>query len=115
MSLLFYMDENVHGAITIGLRLRDIDVVTVQEDGRSSFPHPVILDRATELNRIVFSQDQDFLIEGNRRQQEGIYFNGIVYAHQLFISIGDCVRDIEIIATLGRPEEFINRVQFLPL
>ena len=29
------MDENVHGAITIGLRLREIDVLTVQEDGYS--------------------------------------------------------------------------------
>jgi hypothetical protein len=30
------MDENVHGAITIGLRLRGVDVLTVQEDGRWS-------------------------------------------------------------------------------
>jgi Domain of unknown function (DUF5615) len=56
MSLTLYMDENVHGAITIGLRLRNIDVISVQEDERSGFPDPHILDRATELNRIAFSQ-----------------------------------------------------------
>lgn len=28
------MDENVHGQITVGLRLRDVDVLTVQEDER---------------------------------------------------------------------------------
>ncbi len=31
-----YMDEHVPKAITIGLRMRGIDVLTVQEDGLSS-------------------------------------------------------------------------------
>lgn len=60
MSLTLYMDEHVHGAITTGLRLRDVDVLTVQEDDRSGFPDPEILDRATQLCRIVFTQDRDF-------------------------------------------------------
>lgn len=28
---------------------------------------------------------------------------------------GDCVRDLEIIAKAGHPEDFANRVQYLPL
>ncbi len=32
MSIAFYMDENVHRGITDGLRIRDVDVLTVQED-----------------------------------------------------------------------------------
>jgi hypothetical protein len=54
MTLGLYMDENVHGAITIGLRLREVDVLTVQEDDRSGWPDHRVLDRATELGRIVF-------------------------------------------------------------
>lgn len=38
MTLAFYMDENVPKAITEGLRLLGIDVLTVQEDGLISFP-----------------------------------------------------------------------------
>ncbi len=38
MSLAFYMDEHVPRSITSGLRLRSIDVLTVQEDGRTDFP-----------------------------------------------------------------------------
>ena len=68
MSLKLYMDENVHGAITTGLRLRDVDVLTVQEDGYSGSPDPVILDRSTAPGRIVFTQDRDFLVEGSHRQ-----------------------------------------------
>jgi predicted nuclease of predicted toxin-antitoxin system len=54
------MDEHVHRAITIGLRLRGVDVLTAT-------PDPLILDRALELNRVMFSQDQDFLIEAHHR------------------------------------------------
>ena len=32
MSVALYMDEHVHRAITVGLRLRGVDVLTAQED-----------------------------------------------------------------------------------
>ncbi|EAZ92818.1 DUF5615 family PIN-like protein [Crocosphaera chwakensis] len=115
MTLPLYMDENVHGAITIGLRLREIDVLTVQEDGYSGVDDVIILDRATALKRIIFSQDKDFLIEANNRQVQGIEFVGVIYGHQLMISIVDCIRDLELIAKLGKLEEFANKVQYLPL
>ena len=35
MTVALYMDENVHGGITNGLRLRGVDIVTAQEDGHS--------------------------------------------------------------------------------
>ncbi len=115
MTLPLYMDENVHGAITIGLRLREIDVLTVQEDGYSGADDVIILNRATALKRLIFSQDKDFLIEANNRQVQGIEFIGVIYGHQLMISIGDCIRDLELIAKLGKLEEFANKVQYLPL
>jgi hypothetical protein len=115
MSIAFYMDENVHRGITDGLRIRNVDVLTVQEDERSGFQDPIILDRATELERVLFSQDDDFLAEATRRQQERKNFSGVVYAHKLRVSVGDCVRDLEIIAKAAYPEELANRVQYLPL
>lgn len=115
MGIGLYMDENVHRAITSGLRLRGIDVVTAQEDGRSGITDPLILDRATELGRPLFSQDEDLLAEARTRQSEGRYFSGVVYAHQLHVTIGDCVRDLELIATLSSPSDLENRVEFLPL
>ena len=38
MSVALYMDEHVHRAITIGLRLRGVDVLTAQEDDRRNTP-----------------------------------------------------------------------------
>jgi hypothetical protein len=43
------MDENVPRQITIGLRLRGIDVITVQEEKRTGQSDPEVLARATEV------------------------------------------------------------------
>ena len=115
MSLSFYMDENVSRLITEGLRRRGVDVLTVQEDGISGEPDPVVFDRAVELGRPIFSQDRDFLIEAKRRQIEGYAFPGVVYCRQSRLSVGDCISDLEIIAKACSPEELSDRVTYLPL
>lgn len=115
MSVPLYMDENVKSSITIGLRKLDVDVLTVQADNRSGIPDSEVLDRSTELQRVLFSQDDDLLVEAKRRQMQSIYFAGVVFAHQARVSIGTCVKNLELIAKLGRLEEFENRVLFLPL
>jgi len=109
------MDVHVRRAVTVGLRLRGIDVRTAQEDGFARASDSELLDRATELARIVFTQDDDFLREAAERQARQQYFTGVVYAHQLKVTIGQCIADLELIAKLGEPEEFANRVEYLPL
>jgi predicted nuclease of predicted toxin-antitoxin system len=115
MSVPLYMDEHAPRAITLGLRLRGIDVLTAQEDDRRNTPDDILLDRATELGRVLFSQDEDLLAEAKRRQAEGIPFSGVVYAHQLRATIGVCVRDLELIARVATPQDLANRVEYLPL
>ncbi len=115
MSLSLYMDEHIHKAITEGLRQRNVDVSTVQQDGRSGFPDVVLLDRAIELQRVMFSQDQDFLIEAQRRQSEGVPFSGVIFARQSRVDIGTCVNDLEMIAKALDIADFANWVQYLPL
>jgi predicted nuclease of predicted toxin-antitoxin system len=115
MSLAFYMDEHVPNAIINGLRIRNIDVLMVQEDSRTGISDALVLDRATELHRILFTQDDDFLVEAYKRQQSGIFFSGVIYAHQLGISIGRCITDLELIAQGATFEELAERVHYLPL
>ena len=109
------MDVHIHRAITTGLRLRDVDVFTAQEDGHHTADDDRLLDRATELQRVLFTQDEDLLAEAKHRQVEGIPFGGVIYAHQLRITIGRCVQDLELIAKAGEPEDLANRVEYLPL
>ncbi len=43
--------------VTVGLHLRDVDVLTVQEDGLGGTTDTILLDRAMELGRLIFSQE----------------------------------------------------------
>ncbi|MBP6824083.1 MAG: DUF5615 family PIN-like protein [Acidobacteria bacterium] len=115
MSISLYMDVHVPFAITSGLRLRGIDVMTAQEDGTTRLEDDKLLDRATASGRVIFTRDADFLREATLRQQRGGTFSGVVYAHQLEVSIGQCVTDLELIAKAYEPEDMADRVEFLPL
>ena len=115
MPIALYMDEHVPRAITNGLRMRDVDVITAQEDGRAGADDTSLLNRAAELTRALFSQDDDLLAEATQRQREGIQFCGVIYAHQLRISIGLCIENLEIIAKAGELQDIEGRVEYLPL
>ncbi len=109
------MDVHVRRVVPVSLRLRGVDVLTAQEDGAARFPDPELLDRAGELSRVLISQDRDLLREATLRHRQGRPFAGVIYAHQLRISIGQCTEDLELLAKVGEPEDFVNRVEYLPL
>jgi hypothetical protein len=56
------MDHHVPSAVTAGLRQRGVDVVTSAEDGSDTLDDDALLDRATSLGRVLYSQDQDLLV-----------------------------------------------------
>ncbi len=111
----FYMDVHVKEAITRGLRRRGVDVLTAQEDGAGRMDDADLLDRAAVLNRLLFTQDDDFLVEANRRQTSGEYFVGVLYQHQQATVIGQCIDDLETIARVSELEEYASQVRYLPL
>lgn len=113
--MLLYTDVHVPFAITAGLRLRGVDVLTAQEDDAAGLDDEELLDRVTTLGRIIFTRDLDFLALARKRQYAGVTFSGVVFAHQLKASIGQCVADLELIAKAYEPEDMINRVEYLPL
>jgi len=115
MPVALYMEEQVEYAITRGLRRRGVDVLRVQDDGHTRTDDEVILDRAMILGRVVFTRDDDFLAIAQSRQTNGIPFVGVVYAKQVVVSIGNCVKDLEIIAIAFEPSDMENRVEYLPL
>lgn len=115
MAIAFYMDHNVPSSITAGLRVRGVDVITAYEDGTYELDDAILLDRASEMHRVVFTRDDDFLVEAARRQRAGTSFHGVIYAHQLHVSIGICVDQLEIIAKAGKLDDILNTVLYLPL
>jgi predicted nuclease of predicted toxin-antitoxin system len=115
MPVRLMMDVHVRRQITVGLRLRGVDVLTAQEDNSGRLADPQLLDRARLLDRVLFTQDADLLAEATARQREGIPFSGVIYAHQLAITIGQTIRDLELIAKVYDPADMADRIEFLPL
>jgi hypothetical protein len=109
------MDVHVRRQITVALRVRGVDVLTAQEDGSDRLLDPALLDRARDLGRALFSQDSDLLAEASARQHAGAHFAGVIYAPQLAITVGQAVRDLELIAKVYDPPDIADRVEFLPL
>jgi predicted nuclease of predicted toxin-antitoxin system len=115
MPLPLYMDVNVPAAITAGRRRRGIDVLTSQEDGSDRWPDDALLDRATKLSRILFSQDDDLLALAAQWQQEEKQSSGVIYTHQMSAGIGTLVNDLELVLSCCSATELANCVTYLPL
>lgn len=114
MPVALYMDVHVPRAVTNGLRQRDIDVITAQEDNAATLADDQLLDRATAFKRPLYTQDDDLLSEAHKRQVGGLSFAGVIYSHQLHSPIGRCISDLEIIAKACEVGDLINQIEFIP-
>jgi len=101
--------------LPLGVRRRGIDVVTAQEDGSQRLEDAPLLARATELGRVLFSQDDDLLAIARAQQREEGEFSGVIYGHQLAATIGKYVLDLELVCKVLEPEDMVNRIEYLPL
>lgn len=115
MNVRFLLDVHVPKAVALGLRLRGVDVLTAQEDGSGQLEDRDLLLRALALGRILVTQDEDLLREGTDFLTGCHPFAGIIYAHQMGISIGRFVSDLEMIAAAMTADEWQGRIEFLPL
>jgi hypothetical protein len=115
VSVALYFDHNVRAAIAIGLRQRGVDVLVASEDGFAEAKDPAVLARATELGRVGFTNDDDFLAIAHDWSTTGREFAGVIYVHQLKLTIGQTIAELELIAKAGNLEDFRNRIEYLPL
>lgn len=114
MSLSLYTDVQVPAALTEALRKRSLDVQTSQEDGTRTWADEAILARAVELDRLLLTQDEDFLAIGAEWQRIGREFPGVFFARQ-GLPIGRLTRDLELYLSCCTAEELRNRVIHLPI
>ncbi len=114
MPVTLYTDVHIPRAVTSGLRRLGVDVLAAQEDDAATLSDNELLDRATALGRALFTFDDDLLEEAHARQEAGIEFAGVIYAHPLKISIGECVNSLQLVAEAADPEDLRNLVTYLP-
>lgn len=115
MTLGFYMDVHIPRAITNRLKLKGIDVLTAQDDGAILFSDDKLLDRATSLERPLVTFDDDLLSIASNHLKTNKEFSGIIYAHPLKITIGECIQNLELISNVVTINEIKNQIIFLPI
>jgi predicted nuclease of predicted toxin-antitoxin system len=93
----FYMDVHVPGAITEGLRRRGVEVITAQEDGSRRLSDKTLLERATQMDYVLVSADEDFTVIAANWQGRGIYFSGVIRLTQDLTIVGLYVRELELL------------------
>lgn len=114
MAIALYMDVHIPQAITDQLRRRGVDVLTAFDDEAQELPDDQLLLRVTQLNRVLFTQDIRFRVLAETCQVEGRQFSGLIFGHQLGGTIGQFVRDLELIAKASKPDEWMNTVEYIP-
>lgn len=114
MPVSLYMDVHVPQAITDQLRRRGVDVRTASEDDATQLPDDQLLERARALGRVLFTQDIRFKALAENWQRQGRPFAGLIFGHQLAGTIGQFVKDLELIAQASEPDEWSNTVEHLP-
>jgi hypothetical protein len=90
------------------------DVLTSLEDDTQELPDNKLLERVTQLKRVLFTQDIRFRVLAETWQIEGKQFSGLIFGHQLGGTIGQFVKDLELIAKASEVDEWTNSVEYIP-
>jgi hypothetical protein len=114
MAIALYMDVHVPQAITVQLRRRSVDVLTAFDDEITELPDDKLLERVTQLQRVLFTQDIRFRVLAETWQVIGKQFTGLIFGHQLGGTIGQFVKDLELIAKASEPDEWLHSVEYIP-
>jgi predicted nuclease of predicted toxin-antitoxin system len=105
-----YADENIERSIIEGLRRRGIEVVSVSELGYYGKPDEFHLEKALELKAVILTHDIDFLLIASA---PGVIHQGIIYSHSKNVSVGECIRGIELIVTVLSAKDMENHIEFI--
>ena len=115
MATGLYVDVHVPASITSALRRRGVDVLTSQEDGTTEADDSCLLERATALQRVLFTQDTDFLRIAAEWQANRKSFCSVIFARQVGPGIGEVVDELELFVQAAAENELWNMVFHLPM
>lgn len=105
-----YADENIERSIIDGLRRRGVEVVSAREMGYLGNSDEFHFKKASEIGAVILTHDTDFLRMAIGRKTK---HRGIIFSNQKTISIGQCIRGVELIVNTLTCREMANHIEFL--
>jgi hypothetical protein len=115
MAVGLYADVHVPRPVIFQLRDRGVDILAATEEGANKLPDHELLAQATSRNRVMITQDIRFRVLAEDWQRIIRPFAGLVFAHQRYVSFGQMILDLELIAKATDADYWRNRVVHLPL
>lgn len=114
MPVRLYLDVHVDKAIHDQLRLRGVEILRAQDDKATTLTDEELLQRTTDLGRLIFTHDVRFKAMAEEWQRTGKPFAGLLFGNQLGVTIGTYVKELELIAKATEPAEWMNVIHHLP-
>lgn len=117
MTVRFVTDEHIARAVVTGLQreFEDIDVVRVQDVGLRTLGDPTILQWAADHDRVLITHDIRTMPDcAHERVAAGLPMSG-VFIVPASMPIGAAIAELVAVAVASDPEEWANRVVYLPL
>lgn len=105
-----YADENIEKSIIEGLRRRKVEVISAKELGYAGKPDEFHIKKALELKAVILTHDIDFL---RIATTSGLSHRGIIFSHSKEVSIGQCLRGVELIVNVLTDKDMENHIEFL--
>lgn len=109
-------DENFNGTLLRGLirRLPDLNLLRVQDVGLMNADDSTILEWAANENRILLTHDvATITLYAYDRVNRGLAMPGVVEVIAT-APIGQIIQDLELLILCSKPEEYENRIIFIP-
>jgi predicted nuclease of predicted toxin-antitoxin system len=106
-------DESVDVAIAQGLQRRGIEAFSARDFDKLGLTDEEQLIFARDEKATIFTHDTDFLRIAAQWIDERRTHFGVIYCHQNAYRIGDCIRNLRILATVLTQEDMINHIEFL--
>jgi predicted nuclease of predicted toxin-antitoxin system len=104
----YYFDEHIARAVARGLLQRGVDAILARDVGMMDAADEDHLAYATRENRVVYTNDQDFL----RLHAKGIPHAGIAFSAQ-GLPIGEVIERLYEIHVVLTAEEMHDKLRYL--
>lgn len=108
-----YTNESVSIAITEGLKRRGIEAWSAKDTGNLAMTDEEQLSYATQIKAAIFTHDDDFLKLAIKWSDEGREHWGVIYTHQQYRSVGECIKRLRLLADILSAEDMKNHIEFL--
>ncbi len=112
-KLKVYTDENVDVRVAEGLRMRGVEAFSAIERQMTGVADIEHFKYAAKKKTVIFTHDHHFLEIARELIKQGNIHYGVVFVEMNKLSVGECIKRLDLYANILSTEDMINQIEFL--